>query len=118
MIYLAAVVDNCSKLTLKKDRRTGSVYPYLRLKIKNHHLKESLKQQFGGATSGDYYVLSHRKCAAFLDIIKEYLEVEKEKAEIVLKLYNHGFSGKYKREYKEQVYKEFERLKDGDRKRV
>lgn len=118
LIYLAAVVDNCSKLTIKKDRRTGSVYPYLRLKIKKWELREDLKQQFGGAIIGDYYIISHRKCAAFLDIIKDYLMVQKDKAEIILKLYSHGFSGKYKKEYKEQIYKKFERLEDGNRKRV
>lgn len=88
------------------------------MKIKNSELREFLRQEFGGSVLGDHYVISHKKSIKFLGIIKDYLSVHTEKVELILKIYSHGFSGKYKKEYKEQIYKEFKRLKDGDRKRV
>lgn len=118
LIYLSAIVDNCSKITLKKDKRTGSVYPYIRIKIKDYRLREEIKRLFGGSIIKDYYILSYRKSVRFLDIIKEYLVVQREKVDLILKLYNHGFSGKYKRKYKEDIYREFERLENGSGKRV
>lgn len=118
LIYIGAILDNCGKLRLIKDKRTGTIYPYLRLKIKDKHIKMLLREELGGTISGDFFILSHRKAKEFLDIVKDYTLHLKQKIDLVNQLYSISLSKSYRKEYRENIYKQFMRLEDGARKRV
>lgn len=118
IIYIAAILENCGKLMLIKDKRTGTVYPYLRIKVKNLDVRKILKEKFGGTLSGNFFILSHQKAKKFLDIIKDYTPELRQKIELVDQLYNCSFSRSYRKEYKEKIYKQFMRLENDRGERV
>ncbi|MCX7737818.1 MAG: hypothetical protein N2Z80_00145 [Hydrogenothermaceae bacterium] len=94
-LYLLAILENCSQFTLKRDPRTGSVYPYIRLKIVNDELRYRVKSVFVGTVSKYYLILSHKKAKNFLDNLSP--TVYREKIELVDQLYNNSFARAYKR---------------------
>lgn len=118
ILYLLAILENCGQFTLKKDPRTGSVYPYIRLKITKDELRCRLKEQFGGTISKHYLILSHRKAKSFLDILPKDESIYREKIELVQELYSKTFARPYQRAFKDEIYKKFKRLEDGDREGV
>ncbi|MEZ0323661.1 MAG: hypothetical protein ABWJ98_05050 [Hydrogenothermaceae bacterium] len=119
LIYICALFDNCGYLTLKKDRRTGSIYPYIKIRIKSGDILSKAKDSFGGSIINGNLILTYRKAKLFLDIIKDYSYIHKDKIQIINKLYETKFSGKFEKERKEKIYREFKELeKDGRGKRV
>ncbi|MCX7760372.1 MAG: hypothetical protein N2Z81_04220 [Hydrogenothermaceae bacterium] len=119
LVYISALFDNCGYLTLKKDKRTGSIYPYIKIKIKSRDILLKAKDIFGGSITKNGLILTHRKAKHFLDIILNYSSFHKDKIQLINKLYETKFSGKFEKERKEKIYREFKELeRDGRTKRV
>lgn len=121
LIYTAALLDNCGYITLKKDKRTESIYPFLRIRIRDQRMLLELKEKFGGVVSKNCIILTHRKAMDFLGIIYQYSSLHREKINLIGQLYNIKFSGKFEKERKMQIYnqlKMMEKSKGGTDRRV